>query len=177
MGLIASIKSYFYNSTLNKHAKYLKNYGRKVINLNNAKNIGLLYNASNSDNVVAVTKFIELFKNNDVKITSLAYLNEKIKEDSRPNYFNKNDINWYEIPFGEKINNFQKEKYDILICATVQECLPLEYLSATSKASYRVGSYQKDKTEIYDFMINVNQQTDLNYFFKQVYNYLKNIES
>lgn len=177
MGLISSIKSYFYNSTLNKHAKFLSNYGRKVINLTNAKSIGLLYNASNSDNVVAVTKFVELLKNNELEITSLAYLNENIKEDNRINYFNKTNINWYEIPFGEKIDNFQKRKFDILICATTQECLPLEYLSATSKASYRVGFYQKDKTEIYDFMINVNQQTDLNYFFKQVYNYLKNIES
>ena len=59
------------------------------------------------------------------------------------------------------------------IGAFVDECLPLEYLAATSRARFRVGSFNDSKTSYYELMINNQKNKDLKYLLQQINHFLK----
>ena len=48
---------------------------------------------------------------------------------------------------------------------------------ASSKAKFKIGKYTKNTERYYNFMISVNEQTQLPAFIEQVNHYLKQIKN
>jgi len=172
MFFVNTIKNYFYQSSIKEAAKVLNKISREMINLNAAKSIGILYDASTASNIMAVTQFADKLKALDKEVYILAYVNNHVKENLNPVFFNKTDVNWANIPHGDKITTFQKRNLDILITALTKECLPIEYLAATSKAKFRVGSFSKNKINFYELMINTKENQQLEYLIQQIFHFL-----
>lgn len=146
---------------------------REMININAAKRVGVLYNATRASEIITVTQFAEKLKAEGKEIYIFGYQNDKNKEDIGLKLFNKNSVNFFGVPNDARIDGFQKIDLDILICAFKEECLPLEYIAATSKAKFRVGAFNKNKTNFFELMINTGENKDLLFLLQQTLHFLK----
>ncbi|NNC94068.1 MAG: hypothetical protein HKN92_00790 [Chitinophagales bacterium] len=168
-----AIKEYFHKVALNKQLKTVV-ASRDFVNMENARSVGILYDATLPNNNIIVTKFAEKLKLNNKKVNVLGYVDDKKSETHPLNpLFNNKDLNWFLLPSNDKIKHFINEEFDILINAFIGERLPLEYISALSKAKYRVGPYSESKTHCYELMINMGEKQDLQYLLDQISFYLK----
>lgn len=146
---------------------------RKVVNLEEAKDIGILFDATNTDNSKVINTFADALREQKKRPHLLGFYNfPKGAINFNFPYFNKKDLNWYSKPGGDVVNNFIERKFDILINAYMDEILPLEYISALSHANYRVGHYDKKKTYCYDLMIDMRGNDDLKSLMQQIKHYL-----
>jgi hypothetical protein len=173
MAFFENIKQFLYFKKLRFDAKALNAKPRDMMNIDKANRIGILFDASSADNIITVTKYAESLSQLGKKVSILAYQNNKDKENSDPKFFNKLNINWFYIPESDKIIAFQQKNFDILICAFVEECLPLEYIVATSDAKCRVGAFSDAKTSYYELMINTKKNQSLKYLLVQINHFLK----
>ena len=71
----------------------------------------------------------------------------------------------------DEVNEFLKKEFDMLIDYTGADTIYAKFLTATSKAKFKVG-YQIDDITLYDFMIAV-QKDDISNFNKELIKYLK----
>jgi len=176
MKLLDDIKRYFYKSTISQRAEGLK-VVRKITNLNDAKTIGIIYDSSNPNHDVSVTKFSETLRGKGKTVEILGFLNDK-KIDHKEDIliFNLNDVNWYGIPNSKRVDDFCNKEFDLLLCLFSEEVLPLEYIAFFSKAKYRVGAFDATKTSFYDLMIKTDIKKDMNYLIQQMIHFLNNIK-
>jgi ABC-type uncharacterized transport system substrate-binding protein len=173
VNLIQKIKEYFYNSSLKSALKSNAGVQREMININSAKRIGIIFNATKKNDIITVTQFADKLRNEGKEVYTLGYQDRKLKEEAVARLFDRNSIDWFGIPNDTKVDSFQKLNLDILICAFEEECLPLEYIVATSKARFRVGAFSKAKTNYYELMINIKKDQQLLYLLKQIKHFLK----
>lgn len=179
MWLFNKIKLYFLKLALTRELEQKPVSNREIINLQEAKNIAIIFNATNIEDVITVTQFADSLKNMGKNVEMLGYENKKPKKDAQeqPHIFDKSNINWFEKPTGTKISTFKKQKPDILICAFEKECLPLEYLAAVSLAKFRVGKYTSKNVANYELMINLEKNQNLQYLLTQFTHFLKVINT
>ena len=156
------------------------NRKRGVYNLNNAKNIGLIYNATNQSTYNSAIKLIKFLQEKNIKTNSLGYVNSKevlnFYETSKGvDFFSRNNLNWYGKPNNPNTNNFIEKEFDILIDLSLDDDFPLQYIIALSKAKFKVGRFTS-KEGYYDFMINVEEKKELNFLIDQIKHYLTMIK-
>jgi hypothetical protein len=153
----------------------MKNHGaHKAVNLNDASEIGILFDASDPDEVSLINQFADNMKREKKKIILLGYYDQpKRAINFNFSYFNRKDLNWYLMPRGLVVDEFLGRKFDILINAYIKENLPLEFVSAMSQASFRIGAYNKEKTYAYDFMVDMKEDNDLRTLLSQYRHYLQ----
>lgn len=173
MKIIKNIKKIFYSSALKIAVKKSINTKREMINIDFAKKIGIIYNATKTNDVITVNKFSESLKREKKEVFTLGYQDRKIKDEEVSNLFDNKNVNWYGIPNDKSIIAFQKYDLDILICAFEEESFPLEYIAATSNAKFRVGAYSTTKTNFYEFMVSLKQGENLSYLLNQILHFLK----
>lgn len=156
--MIKNIRKWFYNYFLNKQLKH--HYAeRKVMNINNANDIAIIFDATNTDQTAVINQFADSLKALKKKIHLFGYYDiPKPAINFNFPYFNKKNLNWHLVPQGVLVDEFIERKFDILINASVEEILPLEYISAFSNASYRVGLYNPSKLFCYDLMIDLKEK-------------------
>ena len=164
-------KAHFY--FLRKELKFHE-VPRKVVNLSHAREIGILFDASDTDRTAIVNSFADALRKERKKVVLLGFYDFP-KPALNVNFpsFNRKSVNWHFEPNGALVEEFIARKFDILINAYIDESLPLEYVSAFSQASFRVGHYDKQKTYAYDFMIDMKGDRDLRKLTEQVRYYIE----
>lgn len=173
MGIFKNIKNIFYKSAVNSAVKSARNTKREMLNIDLAKKVGIIFNATKTNDVITVTQFTDKLKKENKEVYILGYQDRKLKEETDSRLFDNKNVNWYGLPNDEKINEFQRKNLDILICAFEEECLPLEYIAATSKAKFRVGVFSKSKTNYFELMINIKKEQGLSFLLNQILHFLK----
>lgn len=164
-------KAHFY--FLRKELKFHE-VPRKVVNLSHAREIGILFDASDTDRTAIVNSFADALRKERKKVVLLGFYDfPKPAINFNFPYFNRKSVNWHFEPNGALVEEFIARKFDILINAYIDESLPLEYVSAFSQASFRVGHYDKQKTYAYDFMIDMKGDRDLRKLTEQVRYYIE----
>lgn len=110
-------------------------------------------------------------------IMALGYSDEK----AMPHYLHaklnfdaicQKDLNWYRIPQGNTVENFVAEEYEVLIDLTLQDRLPIQYITARSRARFKVGRYSESNKRILDMMIDMAGSQSLPQLIQQVHHYL-----
>ena len=142
-----------------------------ICNLNDAKSIGILYDATFEDQINKVKPFVDYFFNLKKDVKALGFVNAKeLSYFHSPklqyDFFYKKDLNWYYKPQNYIIDNFIKKDYDILINLCDSSCIPIKYLVASSVAHFKVGY------EIYDLMISMKKDHVIDDFMLQVKHYI-----
>lgn len=177
MGLWQNIRNYFYRSNLNKRLEQVKPT-RTVINLADAKCIGILYDSTDSNNDSLITRFAEGLRNHQGKeVELLGYVNDtKTESKTGISVFNKKNLSWAGVPRGQQVEEFALKKFDLLLACFPAENISLEYISYISHARWRVGAYANDKTFCYDLMINIGERKELDYLLEQMVSFLNQIK-
>lgn len=170
------IRNYFYKRTLNERLKSLS-VKHDIINMNDAKTIGIVYDSTNPDNDTVIATFAEKLRGQGKQVEILGFVNDK-KIDTKPGVtiFNKKSLSWTLVPQDENVEKFANQKFDLLLGGFTGPNLPLEFIACISKASWRVGAYTENKTECYDMMVNVSGKTDLPYLLEQTTYFLNQIK-
>src|SRR5215813_12751900 len=106
---------------------------RKSVNLGDASEIGILFDASDPDKVSLINQFADALKREKKKTILLGYYDQpKRAINFNFSYFNRKDLNWHLKPKGRAVDEFIQRKFDILINAYTKENLPLEFVSTMS---------------------------------------------
>lgn len=180
-GFIRNIKLKIADYFFRKEMKYVQRE-RSVVGFQEAKKIGILYDASSKNNYDLVRDFVRRARNAQKEVKSLGFIDSKKFPPDQlvklgMDFFTLENLNWYFIPDSKLTDGFINENFDILINLNIEKCFPLEFISAFSKAKYRVGKYG-DKSEMYyDLMITTTPEDDLKKFTAQVEHYLGMIKS
>ena len=167
-----NIKRFLYLKKLRFDVESLPKTPREMINIGQAKRIGILFDASHAEDIITVTKYAESLSQKNKEVSILSFQNNSEKENSDPRFFDQLNVNWFNIPSHEKIDNFHRKNLDILIGAFVNECLPLEYVAATSNARCRVGAFNDSKSNYFELMINTKKDDSLRYLLQQIDHFL-----
>ena len=175
MQLLQNIKKYFYDSVLLQRGTARTT--RTVVNIANAKTIGIIYDASLPDHDITITKFAEMLRNKGKTVEILAYTDDKkIDHKGDIKVINPNGINWYGIPKDERVTTFCTQPFDLLLCVLLTASMPLEYIAYLSHAKYRVGLYDETKTRFYDLMIHTGERKDMGYLLQQMMSFLEQMK-
>lgn len=175
MWLFRLIQRYFFKTALSRELARIGEQPREIMNLEDAKTVTILFNATKTEDVITVTQFADSIKNMGKQVEMLGFENKNPKKETpeQEHTFDKRSVNWFGKPHGEKISAFKKNKPDILICAFEKESLPLEYLAAVSLAKFRVGKYTENNIAHFELMINTQTNQTLQYLLTQITHFLK----
>lgn len=114
---------------------------QQIHTVNQLKSVGILFDGT----IESERKMVHQFKkyisqSGKIDVKSLAFVNNRLPLDN-VDYaaFNRKKINWYGIPSGEKVNDFIKNNFDLLIVLTKKMLPQYEYIIAHSSAKFKVG--------------------------------------
>ncbi|HIN39015.1 MAG TPA: hypothetical protein EYM84_01935 [Flavobacteriales bacterium] len=168
MKLKLAIGKYLMHQEMNRNPRKVN-----VVNLAQAKTIGMTYNATNRQDYELVKKFTKYLKEKGKSVISLGYIDSKdpgLLRNTQLDYrfFTKKDLNWYFKPNCLEVNNFLERRFDILLDLGIEYCFPLKYICGLSKAGFKVGPSDNNAKEFYDMMIDVGKNKTLENFLKNV---------
>ncbi|MCX6250767.1 MAG: hypothetical protein NTX61_08445 [Bacteroidetes bacterium] len=148
-----------------------------MINLEEAKRIGILYAFDDVPMYNVVSDFVSQLQQKHKEVKALGFVrNKNLISRFLPklsyDFFSKKDINWFFIPIHSKVKDFIGKEFDILIDLSLQDTFPLKYISGLSRAFCRVGKYSEENTDYYDLLFEVNSSLPLNDYIKQITHYL-----
>jgi hypothetical protein len=155
---------------------------REAVGFDEAKKIGLLYDATDDHNYEVVKQYVKSIRSRQKDVLALGYVDKKILPSNQfaqygLDFFTRKHLNWQMIPTYPIVTNFINEKFDILINLNSNKCFPLRYITAVSHARFRVGRFDKKDLNCYELMIQVKGDTGIRSFIEEVENYLHKIKS
>jgi hypothetical protein len=142
----------------------LKNLMRdtKVCNINEAKTIGIIYNATNSVSFEIIRDFTRILMQKKIEVSVLGYVDSKKLIDHYLyrkgfDFFTKNNLNCYNRPKSDTVDDFMNKPYDILINLSLEEYYPIQYVLALSPSTFKVGKYFEEPNYM-DLMIDIEKE-------------------
>jgi len=153
----------------------------KAFNLRQAKEVGILFEATTLEKYEPVRSFIAFLQEQGIHTHVLGYINDKKIPDSYLlrrsfHFFSKNELSWTFRPVSQHAINFCEKKFDILFSLDTGDLFPLRYVATLSKASFKVGRFFPDHQHL-DFMINLKDDTSVGYLIEQIKVYLMNLQT
>lgn len=179
MSFIINIKKKASEFLLKKEFQNLKRNVRST-SLSNARTIALLFDASSKSEFDFVRNYIKKLKDDGKKVQALGFYNQKetpVMMNSKLEYdfFTLKDINWYYKPTSKAVVNYMNEPFDILINLCTKSVLPLLYVTAISKARFKVGVHRDKHIKYYDLLVHHRNEKDMTGFIHNIEKYLQNI--
>lgn len=150
----------------------------KSVTFDEAKTIGILYNATSEKNYEIVKQFVKEIRAQQKDVMALGYIDKREIPDMRYaklglDFFTRKAVNWKMKPKHPSVNNFINSDFDILINLNTEKCIPLKYISAMTRAKFKVGRFDKKNILFCDLMIKVGETMGLKDFIEQITHYLK----
>ncbi len=144
----------FFLKLKNKQASQGNVIVREMLAFSQAKNIGLLFKGEDDD-YQAINRFVKQLTTEGKQVKALTYFeqNQSTGYDFNFDYFTKEQVSTTGNIDSEKVSRFIENRFDYLFCIHRQSFLPFDYILLQSKAKYRVGMYQEEKPECFEFMM------------------------
>lgn len=143
--------------------------GRQSVNLKNAKQLGLLFDADHPDTRKTVLAYAEKLRKQGKQVRVLGYLKELQEGESLGfKSFTKKDLDWAYRPKGTDVQEFMAKETDLLLHLSLQPSMPMAYICALASAKLRVGPSSSDYTYAYDLMIDAPESAGLSVFIEQM---------
>jgi len=149
---------------------------KEVCNLDDAKSIGILYDATSEQQIKIIKPFVSYFFDFKKDVKALGYVNAKeLSYCHTPklhyDFFYQKDLNWYYKPQNYIIDNFIMKEYDILINLCDSNIIPIKYLVASSIAHFKIGIHEEGY-EIYDLMISLKEDKSIEKLMNEIKHYI-----
>ncbi len=134
----------------------------KSCSLDNAKSIGILFNATHSISFEIVKNLVKEISSRDRDVFVLGFVDSKQMIDHYLyrkgfEFFTLNELNWFDKPEGEVVADFIKREFDILINLNLEDSYPIRYILSSSKAHFKVGR-QTNTHDFHDLMIEIEKE-------------------
>jgi hypothetical protein len=147
---------------------------RTPLSLKKAKTIGILFDATDSENNDRVVAFAQQLKHENKEIQLLGYVEKRDPYQKYPfPFISSKETSWYGKPGGGTAGYFMRSAFDLLINFSPTACLPLDYISALSPSKFRVGFNAKADINDYDLILISNENGDISRLIRNLENYLR----
>jgi hypothetical protein len=149
---------------------------RHFYNFDTAKSVGVVFVLDGDKLKPDVVQLIDYLKQRKISYSVLGYW-DNMEEPSgftvgeNISVMTKKDLNWYGKPRGEVVDNFLKQKYDMIIDFSKEEVYPIQYIISAAKVSTAVGGVYYENCP-YNVIIDVKEGND---YLDQIRHYLSNI--
>ncbi len=168
------MRFFFYSAV--KHHPSTK-FKHQLISFAEAKSVGIVYDGTAADDVSAVEKFAENFRQKNIQVETLAYLPKEKNTIAKPNTFSSKEVGITYKPTGEIVEQFCDKKMDVLFALFQHENLPLEFVALTAQATCRVGIYHPEKTNCFELMIKPSDKNSMEENLKQSITLLNQVKN
>lgn len=160
MALLTNIKQKLFNRRWAEEKVKLRQTTPAALNLHSANRITLLFPADDADERKVIDKWRDGHKKAGRKIRVLGYFAQDIGA-TNFNFraLSIKDLNWYGIPEGSLVEEFQKESCEILIRLGPQEHPILDYLADMKPGALKVGPYHPTKELPYHLQYDASRST------------------
>ncbi|MBI4947872.1 MAG: hypothetical protein HY840_15890 [Bacteroidetes bacterium] len=176
MGLVHNIKNVFGKYFLALEQKHVQR-NKKFINIEDAKTIGIVFDASDNENFDLVKKYVTYLREMKKKVKAIGFYYQKVTpamtySKLEYDFFSLKDLAWNNIPNNIYVDNFIEDEYDILLDLNLNDLFPLHYISSLSKARFKVGKKSEINNSIFDMMIELGNEKNLKFYLKNIDAYL-----
>ncbi|QEC50967.1 hypothetical protein EDD80_101589 [Anseongella ginsenosidimutans] len=142
-----------------------------------AADIGILFLAQTLEDVLRIKDFAAYLKEQGKKVTVFGYTSPANETAFKTksvffDYLTEKDLNFFFIPSAQKTAGFLERPFDILINFCLEDCFPLTWLTAMSKATFRIGEYSPSRVPDLDLMIHLKEDRNIDNFALQLKQYL-----
>ncbi|MCU0327474.1 MAG: hypothetical protein MUE53_00625 [Chitinophagales bacterium] len=142
-------------------------------NFQKIQSIGILFDASNYNNIVEVTKFRERFIQQNKKIEIFGYVDTKDEKTEDFLISNKN-LNWFDFPDKKSLQVFLNKDFDVLYGLFLDEDSPLSTVVALSKAKLKIGPLFSN-TNYFDISLNTSRNKSFMTLLESINDFLNKI--
>ena len=152
-------------------------------NLEQVKNIGIVWDASKIEDLTYLSKFCQKMNENKTEVKVMGYFpgNTLPNQYTAIRYFSiiKNEeLNFFYHPVSSESISFITKRFDVLIDLNFKKLSPLQYISSLSNASLKVGLFEPSvKNNPYDLLMEIKSPINLEDYLNQVIYYLGMINS
>ncbi|MBN1990772.1 MAG: hypothetical protein JW783_15320 [Bacteroidales bacterium] len=161
----------------------LKNFTRRklVYNLDTARRVGIVLPlVSQSDFDIAI-KFSDYLRSKNLEICILGYfpgkeLPQHFIMRQGTNIFTAKELNWYDKPKSEVVDEFANTDFDILIDLSLEHYFPLRWVISTSKAKFKVGCLDYEGNPN-DLILSIDKTKGITHLVEQAKHYLSVINN
>ncbi|MEI7895567.1 MAG: hypothetical protein WCJ26_00930 [bacterium] len=149
----------------------------QMINLKDAKRIGILYTLDDVPDYDRVSQFVSQLQGDHKEVKALGFVKNKILVQRflpklSYDFFSRRDLTWFYKPIHKQVKDFIENEFDLLIDLSLHDNFALKYISGLSKALFRVGKFSEINAEYYDLMIDMKPTTTSEEYLLQVQHYL-----
>jgi hypothetical protein len=174
--MIQQIRTFLAKTSYRKDASGIV-HPRKMINLADARTIGILYVVNDVPDYDTVSAFVTRLQQDRKEVKALGYVRNKILISRflpklSYDFFSRKDVTWFHKPIHAKVKDFIDKEFDILIDLNLQDFFPLKYISGLSKARCRVGMFSDENLDFYDLMLESRSGIPLEEYIEQIHHYL-----
>ncbi len=161
------LKERFARKKLNKLAANL--HHRPVIpDVRTIKVIGVIWQPSQKD---AYSYLKNYFNRDHVIFRGFCVFEADVNPPPYTNTITTEDLNWWGLPRPDKVDEFIKIKFDLLLNIALEQSLVLDYITALSNARFKVG-WSPEPQNYFDLNIKIGENTNSMYLAKQQIFYL-----
>lgn len=152
-------------------------------NIEMVKNIGIVWDASSTDDFACLSKFHQKMAENKAEVNILGYYSGN----SLPNQYTairylsiikKEELNFFYHPLSTETTTFVNKNFDVLIDLNFKQLLPLKYISSLSNARLKVGLFESGTANsTFDLMMELKNPINVEDYLNHVIHYLEMIKS
>ena len=172
MELLEKFRQYLYQHKLKKRISD----DHQAVSITTAKKIGILFDATDEKDVMIIRAYKKELINRKKIVRLMAYKDTKIVEqDLGFECFCNKDLAFDRTPLSNRnVTDFIQTPFELLISLHMSPNPSLEFISAASKAKFRIGPYQASSEDAYDLML-YGKHKSLRVFIKTMEEYLEKI--
>lgn len=123
-------------------------------------NIAILFNGTEPKNRWTVEKLVEELRDNGHNVSVLGFIDTYSEAVSYSfKHFYRKNLNWYQIPKHDDIENFLRLPFHILLNLAPADLWPMHYIAARAQAKFKIGPLWHP-LKVYQLMLS--DQNDLN---------------
>ena len=156
------------------HRKTAVSKKQNPVNLEVAKQIGILFNAENILQNDIIVSFAAKLKALQKEVHLLGFVPKREFGFQYPfPLISEIDTNWYGKPKGGTVDFFINTPFDLMVDFCSDECLQLEYISGVSSSKFRVGFNKEINNANYDLILIPKEKSDISNLIQNLEKYLK----
>jgi len=152
-------------------------------NIEDVKQIGIVWDASVVSDFEYLSIFYQTMQERGINVKIIGYYPDKILPDRLTairflTCLKKQDINFFFIPVSDEAEKFIKTPFDILIDVNFNNVFPLQYITAMSSASLKIGLYEGGTNAmVFDMMLDISKKSKINDYLDHIVHYLEMINT
>ncbi len=154
-----AIKDKIATYNLNKLAKLNAKRTKTFVNLKSAITIGVIFDATDSNDFELVKKFVAELKSQNKNVRAIGFFNVKILPThlnypkTEFDFFTAKELKGMNEPASPYIKTFIEDKKDLLIDLNIKSLIPLRHIAVKSAAICKCGLALNENYDSHDIFI------------------------